>query len=166
MRKILFIFILSLSCALWAIEISFDSGMASDRVHLPFNAEIDGGFYGAADGNIDIYITNPYGKSGTLYAEIIEPLNSPEGFTFADNVLQWKFYYTDDDKSNPLITPAAPKESWTTYRRREIPILRINPKTVTTPPVRVQLGTTLQRVPSCQPDKTYAAKIHFRVEEN
>ena len=121
---------------------------------------LDSGFYGESQGNINLRIGKNSGESARLYAEIDGPLTSPEGYQLPADALQWQIYYwTGQESGTPRPGISAGFDSWVPYRRSPAEVLQIfdNVSTID----QLQLGTTVRRIPSVQPEGVYTTRIRF-----
>jgi len=123
----------------------------------------DSGFYGESRGNINIRIGKNSGDSARLEAEIDGPMTSPEGYQLPADALQWQIYYwTGKETGVPRPGTSAGFDRWVPYRRSPSEILRVAESISST---ELQLGTTVRRIPSVQPEGVYTTRIRFTLTE-
>ncbi|MDR1997619.1 MAG: hypothetical protein LBQ83_04790 [Candidatus Margulisbacteria bacterium] len=126
---------------------------------------IDSGFYGDPPGNIELSITTTGTGQAVIHAGIDERLTSAENFQLPADSLQWQVYYwTGKELNQPfkgeILQGGA--SSWVPYRRGSVPIIRIN-EVVNN--YKIQLGTTIRRVPAVQPNGRYTTKVNFEIDD-
>ena len=161
MKKILLILIF-----LPALSMAIDISILNSEINLG-TVPPDSGFYGAQPGNINLKISNKtVAQTAEVYAEIDSPLLSPEGYQLPADTLQWQIYWWTNKEVGPPysvdISSSAGFNSWVPYRRSPARVLRILSGVTA---LDIQLGTTVRRVPSVQPEGVYATKVRFTVTE-
>jgi hypothetical protein len=119
--------------------------------------QIDSGFYGEPPGNIKLNVV-AYGPA-VIRAYLDDNLTSEENFYLPEGGVQWQLYWADKSTGFEILNGGA--SSWVPYRRGGAPLINITQAGS----YQFQLGTTIRRVPSVQPNGRYRTKVTFEIDD-